>query len=242
MTIPPLDRILRPARPRLAAALACVTGLTATAWQQQLDAGCELAFQRDHVLPCHNEVLGVCAPLIISDPTEAWESLAAQDLIPMAWVLGETHRAFVCGGCDGNLDGSSISYPCEVCRNEGRTAVPTTVAGCVAFASDVQGVLTTEAFVQEIVHALRPWGEPVRERILWRVAPAATLRKTAELGSGRGVLGDVMAHQSACVSGGMVVHGTRDHEALSALLALGYMIDRWTHDTVVLGMPALEVT
>lgn len=90
-------------------------------------------------------------------PAEAWEAMASRGIIPADWAPHET-RCFVPDG-----DGGVVALG----------GCPPTIAACVAFASDVAGVLTAEALAWELVSRLEPWGIPRPKRVCWRVGSRA---------------------------------------------------------------------
>jgi hypothetical protein len=95
----------------------------------------------------------------VRDPREAWEALAARDLIPMAWVGGAA-RTF---------------------RNGWKRSAPPTVDAAVMLGADAAGAATAEELVRECAFRLRELGyaaapdAPVR---WWFVPPT---RNTLDL-------------------------------------------------------------
>lgn len=112
----------------------------------------------------------------LSDPREAWETLAARGLLPMHWVE-DPRRYFVCTaeewlelGGPASPSGGPLASPC-----------PPTVRACAAFARDLERVLTAEALARE---ALGGEEARAREVLYWRVAEeeeSAVLRSHAGL-------------------------------------------------------------
>jgi hypothetical protein len=166
---PTAPGVLQPARPHLAAALACVTDATAVEL-----AG--IARRRVVVGTTCVDVDGARAfDLVITDPAEAWEALATRGVIPDAWA-GDARRAFACtcekGWRYDTYTGPKIGSLCHDCRgltSVGPLAHPAGIAACVALASDTPGILAAEALAREIVARLATWNAPRPQATVWRV-------------------------------------------------------------------------
>ncbi|MBL8678380.1 MAG: hypothetical protein JNK05_04410 [Myxococcales bacterium] len=119
------------------------------AWPQELDV--ESLFAR--VCQPKREQLDAVSSAVegVEDPREALERLAARSMVPMEWVESRA-RAF----------GGDARSP---------QVVPKTVAGVVALAADVPGVLASEALAREFLVRARAWCElPTPEApIFWKL-------------------------------------------------------------------------
>lgn len=166
---------LRPARPRLADALACVLRVTIAELRdvhRVFGGGADLAAW---ALP----------RAAITDPREAWEALCTTlDLYD--WV-GDARRGFGCPDCRRSAAGEREVFgqygwyerhDCDTCDGADSLPHPPTVAACVALASDPEGVLTAEALAREAAARVAPIDPP--HRVVWRVVPAGELAGRAQ--------------------------------------------------------------
>ncbi len=96
----------------------------------------------------------------ITEPEAAWAALAPL-LGPLA--AGAASRSFerVPAGNDGKEPRPGVDV----------VAYPPTVAGCLAFATDTEGVVAAEELAREAMRRLLPFGVSPRERIVWSVIP-----------------------------------------------------------------------
>lgn len=100
-------------------------------------------------------------PLAITDPAEAFEALIARGVLPDAC---DVRRAWACDECNvtagcARIQGSSFRHP-----------HPSTIPALVAWASlGTAAILRAEELARATVAALRPWGAPQPERVVWRV-------------------------------------------------------------------------
>ena len=116
MTAPDPARILRPRRPRLAEALACVSRLDLALWASDV----KLRVRADGVFADVGRSDPPFYPWEIHDPAEAWEVLSARDVIPAAWVQNPA-RAFACVECEGRgRDAPVRPHPLEIYDRHGR--------------------------------------------------------------------------------------------------------------------------
>lgn len=89
----------------------------------------------------------------VKDPREAWEALAAREIIPMAWV----------------------GAPGRIFRNGWKKSYPPTVEAALRLGSDAEGVLTAEALMRECALRLCELGyavEPEAPVRWWVVVPS----------------------------------------------------------------------
>lgn len=141
---PPTD-LFKPRRGRLCDALGCLTDRDGEWW------GDQMSFERAVVvwnsdaawvyMPTH-DISSTRRKWRTKDPKEAWEIVCAR-LDMDAWV-DDPDRRFV---------GATVDV---------MTSHPTTVASCVAIASDADGVLTAEAMARQITGL---------SRVAWAVMP-----------------------------------------------------------------------
>jgi hypothetical protein len=130
-----------------------------------------------------------------SDPHEAWEALAAHDVIPSAWVGDASARAYARAPRAPTPFSKTMS-PCDDARcahcaearwvDDARDA-PGSVLACATLASDPAGVATAEALARECAARLPT---PVEvTRVVWRVGargallPGASLTALSEMDS-----------------------------------------------------------
>lgn len=154
--------LLPPRRSRLAAVLAALTDRPESYWTGSFRDGYEAtADNRGVSLTLDRDRVPVDPPLIargqwcVGTPAEAWELLAARDLIPLSWTdhPRRFERAYHCP--HGKLRGCSWCGP-------GIRTIPSTLAEIVAIASDVVGVETAEAIVGQ---------QFPQHTVLWSVRP-----------------------------------------------------------------------
>jgi hypothetical protein len=125
-------------------------------------------------------------------PRAAWEALASRGVIPMSWIGAERRFAGSdCAACRGtgwetttDYRGDEFYGACERCEERGFRELldaPPTLAACVAFASDPEGIETAEALAREADARLAPWRAPEDDapaRPLWRVYRARPPEET----------------------------------------------------------------
>ncbi|MBL8683609.1 MAG: hypothetical protein JNK05_30845 [Myxococcales bacterium] len=112
----------------------------------------------------------------ITDPAEAWEALAARDVVPLSWVSHPTRQVVVdgvkCPRCRDPFVGHTRKCP--------RAAVPATVAAALTLASDPATVETVESLALEAFARIRRNADRPR-RVIWRVVggdyPSVLYRK-----------------------------------------------------------------
>jgi hypothetical protein len=189
-------RVLRPRRAALADALAAVTDAPLERWRSWLcypgqRDGRELRVdERAGWIgwPARHSSRALLGQITADSPDEAWERL-----VPASWVQ-DPARGFQapCPYCDGqgyveeeigtHYQGDPESGPepeygtrdCGCMQGYVVQPHPPTVAACVAFASDPQGIATAEALAREVAARLRPWLGTVAEHVVWRVAERYT--------------------------------------------------------------------
>lgn len=161
------------ARPMLAEVLAVLAGTEPSAWT-----------------PGHHSVVGVTAggatwtprgagwhseetPWLHADPAEAQEALSQRGLLPEGWC-GDVRRGWYCEACDsyGTQRIATTMYPlgtreipCERCGGW-----PRSIPDLVAVASlGWPAIQQAELIAREACVALREYGCPQPERVVWRV-------------------------------------------------------------------------
>lgn len=227
--------VLAPQRPRLDEALACVTEHDAAWWSAAItlhgpksvrwDDGhgaCVYCEHCRHPPARSDNAIGCVGDVTITDPREAWEVLTER--LGLAGWLDDSRRRFVCHACDGwfrELTSENLERGmCATCAGLGwRVRQPTTVAACVAIASDVANILTVEAIAREITG---------RDTMVWRVTSPDDVRRT----------------RTTAVSPGRDGHDGRPwdtelSERARPIAVLGYALDAVTDEAVRLVCPAL---
>ena len=107
----------------------------------------------------------------ITDPAEAQESLVARGLLPEGWCQ-DVRRGWHCDTCRGtgwvSRNSSTGSEFCDVCRQHSDR--PRTIPNLVAVASlGVPALLRADTLAHDACAALREYGCPQPERVVWRV-------------------------------------------------------------------------
>ena len=107
------------------------------------------------------------APLAITDPAEALETLCQRGVLPPSFV-GDVSRWFFCAKC------ARVGWQCDApvaCVCKGRGEVPATLADLVAWASlGAPAIERAEDLAREAVARLAPWGVARGPRqVVWRV-------------------------------------------------------------------------
>lgn len=155
--------LLKPPRPHLAAAMRVVFGEPAAKVAEWLRWSGGVAFRFED---------GERQDGDVRDAAEAWELLAANGVIPLAWVDDE-RRLFDWSEPCQHPRREAADDPCLDCGGSGRYVVacgrPRTVRDAVALASDPAGVALAEALAGEVVKRLASWGAPRPARVVWRV-------------------------------------------------------------------------
>lgn len=102
----------------------------------------------------------------VEDPAEAWETLAAREIIPAEWTYAGARQVVVtghpCGACDDRAPYIGHAPDCE------RRDVPATVGAALTLAADTNGVLTAEEIARSVFARLFD-DETPPSRIVWRV-------------------------------------------------------------------------
>ena len=155
------------ARPMLAEDLAALTELPADVWapalgerspgwcvRPVLDAIHGVRF--DLEVPGATVGAGPRASWLHTGPAEAQETLVARGLLPEGWC-GDVRRGWYCAGCAERGD-------------QHTTTAPHTIPDLVAVASlGVPAILRAETLARDACAALREYGCPQPERVVWRV-------------------------------------------------------------------------
>lgn len=187
-----------------------------------------------------DEALDDARDLAAVTGAEAWETLAARERIPMAWV-GDDARRFV-------VDPDALDV------------APASPDDALAFATDVDGVARAEDLARELLSRMRAFGLPQPPRVAWRVVDPAfwTPRRgwhlTAALPAARASAVGVATPDDASppwwslarfdVSWADAWSRAPDGlpnamEPLAAIWMLGYALDAVTDDVAVLVAPRL---
>ena len=244
------------ARPALPEVLAALTSEPhAPAWEsvaQRVVAGPEDV--RICALPDTYVILPARWPWTTTDPTEAAELLVTREVLPAGWH-GDTRRGWHCEACKGTGNGKSRHYgngksrhygtaPCEVCcpdperpwKRTGYTMNPRTIPDLVAVASlGWPAIQRAEELARAACHALREYGCPTPERVVWRVGSRSP--SDAVLWRARGLV--VVSVRGVVLVGGRldVRPDRRVVVAAEALWTSGLALDRITADAVVVVVP-----
>ena len=159
------------ARPMLAEDLAALTELPADVWapalgerspgwcvRPVLDAIHGVRF--DLEVPGATVGAGPRASWLHTGPAEAQETLVARGLLPEGWC-GDVRRGWYCAGCAERGD-------------QHTTTAPHTIPDLVAVASlGVPAILRAETLARDACAALREYGCPQPQRVVWRVGERA---------------------------------------------------------------------
>jgi hypothetical protein len=97
-----------------------------------------------------------------ADAREAWEALAAHDLIPSEWIE-DPRREFASFTCSYRWSDVEAWMRCV-------DAYPMDVEDAVTRGADASAVRTAEALAREIVQGLASWRIPQPESIRWWIA------------------------------------------------------------------------
>lgn len=166
------ERVLRPARDRLAEAIVCVTGLSLEAARRAAECGVTVVRDALSMSPeprwlfrwvGEGDGRPRATALAITNPREAWEAMATAGLIGAGDVECERRRFEA--EASGGLPVGAYDYEARGDRAVVLQPHPATVADCVAFAADWPNVLRAEAIAREC-YPLR-----TRSGVIWRVAP-----------------------------------------------------------------------
>lgn len=147
--------LLPPRRPKLADVLAALTDRPEGYWAGSFRDGYEATADNRGVSLAIDRELIVRGQWCAGTPAEAWEILAARDLIPLSWTdhPRRFERSYHCP--HGKLRGCSWCGP-------GIRTIPSTLAEIVAIASDVHSIETAEAIVGQ---------QFPQHTVLWSVRP-----------------------------------------------------------------------
>lgn len=115
----------------------------------------------------------------LTDPAEAWETLAARGVVSPEWI-SDSDRVFAEAEVPPALERGGSGQPSyegikQYLENGPRLCdVPPTVEFATLLASDVVGIETAEQVARETVRRLEPWGCPQSHRIAWRLVQRET--------------------------------------------------------------------
>ncbi|MBL8683640.1 MAG: hypothetical protein JNK05_31000 [Myxococcales bacterium] len=103
----------------------------------------------------------------VSDPSEAWEVLAARELISLDWVSAGARQVAVDGApcelCEDRVEFVGHDPSCE------RANVPATVLAAATLAADPAGVVAAERLAREAYGRLGAGTIEGAARVVWRV-------------------------------------------------------------------------
>ena len=181
-----------------------------------------------------------------TDPTEAAELLVTREVLPAGWH-GDTRRGWHCEACKGTGNGKSRHYgngksrhygtaPERPWERTGYTMNPRTIPDLVAVASlGWPAIQRAEELARAACHALREYGCPTPERVVWRVGSRSP--SDAVLWRARGLV--VVSVRGVVLVGGRldVRPDRRVVVAAEALWTSGLALDRITADAVVVVVP-----
>jgi len=188
-------------------------------------------------------------PLAITEPAEAFESLIARGVLHDAWV-GDVRRFFRCV-CDGKpiatpARGGQAIPSCGGCgyydepgdppRPDYAVPRPPTIPALVAWASlGPPAIVRAEELARATVAALRPWGAPQPDRVVWHVR-----RLTTQEDDGVGCAWDDPGHDGdyALESGGQSPAGALVQQARD-VWETGLVIANITADAVTIVVPPI---
>lgn len=233
---------LRPTRARLAEALAAVTDADVPWWRERLAARHELCEVRgrdgagDGVLLTgserearHNGV----TTWTITDPRAAWEAMATAGLIG-AGDVDEPRRRFI------DLfvrmpNGGAITWGGQPLGPPLYSQHPSTVAACVAFAADWDGIIATEELARQIAADNVRIDNALGHAIVGDLVP---IQRTPTAMAWRVVAREAYLREQ------FFRHDNFDgrspsHPAAPDLHALGYLVESITDDAVTLACPGL---
>ena len=218
------------ARPRLAEVLAALTGVAA--WDRrvsiELDAagasGAHGGFSQHY--PWEN--IG---------PADAQETLVARGLLPDGWC-GDVRRRWCCATCGGTgsvRKSETLWFLCDWCIF-GVTDHAATIPDLVAVASlGWDAIQRAEELAREACAALREYGCPQPERVVWRVGERDGLRRVWSERR-RGVWCDLRASGGVSVDDGALRRGFYN-DRVAELWDSGLALDATTADAVRIVVP-----
>lgn len=212
--------LLRSALPEVLAAL---TGTDVRCWQLRLETGVGLGAG-------HAVSLDATWPWLHAGPAEAQELLSERGLLPEGWC-GDPRRGWYCETCNGTGWRLGLGYhrECYDCRQ--RDDRPSTISDLVAVASlGWPAIQRAEELAREACRALRAYGCPQPERVVWRVGYRMLPGDFAwRL---RGPYG-VQRDGAASFPGGVV----GPVRSVAALWKMGLALDAITPDAVQIAVP-----
>ncbi|MDP3274052.1 MAG: hypothetical protein Q8Q09_02580 [Deltaproteobacteria bacterium] len=113
----------------------------------------------------------------LTDPEEAWETLASRGVIPMDWLDGDARQVIVpfvkCAECDARVEFLGHASDCS------RRAVPASMMAAVAIASDVAGIVAAESLAMTVFERLYGDVAAKRPTLIWRVANPSNMAMLA---------------------------------------------------------------
>ncbi len=185
-----------------------------------------------------------------TDPTEAAELLVTREVLPAGWH-GDTRRGWACPGCGGRGEvtaqtaGGLVEYGCPRCsvdpdaHGTGLIAHPRTIPDLVAVASlGWPAIQRAEELAPAACHALREYGCPTPDRVVWRVGdrgPAHREVYARDVGYPGGIM--------LCANGSCIAEAPAgnvcsiDARAARELWTMGLALDAITPDAVVVVVP-----
>ena len=174
-----------------------------------------------------------------TDPAEAAELLVTHDVLPAGWC-GDTRRGWACQVCGGKGSGPGWTGPerCGACSH-GLRSSPSSLPDLVAVASlGWPAIQRAEELARAACHALREYGCPTPDRVVWRVGdrgPAHREVYARDVGYPGGIM--------LCANGSCIAEAPAgnvcsiDARAARELWDSGLALDRITPDAVVVVVP-----
>lgn len=249
-------RLLFPARPRIADALAAIDALPRD--EQAESFRCHNFSPRGYIWSAKQGDRRRWVPFPDIAPSAAWEAFADRGVIPAAWRDSDDRlftRAYDSHG--ENLRRWWSAQPYIVLADQSQWEAerrPTSLSDALALAADPDGITTAEDLARSVC-AISEGHHPAR--IVWRVVPLDPLRSALQYRSNRwggvfggftGSFGDAVVHMAAWPMG-RFVHGAdvvkpslppEHHDLATRLLATGYAPLAFARDVVVMVCPAIE--
>lgn len=171
-----------------------------------------------------------------TDPTDAAELLVTRGVLPEGWH-GDTRRGWACPGCGGRGCGPGFTGP-ERCVEGGPDY---TIPDLVAVASlGWPAIQRAEELARAACHALREYGCPTPERVVWRVGNRRALKGQWFPIAWTAPGGSIPAFSDVLSTRGVWYpeHGDSvDVPAARDLWTSGLALDRITPDAVVVVVP-----
>lgn len=219
-----------PARPALPEVLAALTDTDADLWgacRSVAADGAVVGTLGNTNVPC-------VVRWTATDPTDAAELLVTRGVLPEGWH-GDTRRGWACPGCGGRGCGPGFTGP-ERCVEGGPDY---TIPDLVAVASlGWPAIQRAEELARAACHALREYGCPTPERVVWRVGDRGPVHREVyarDVGYPGGIMLCANGSCTAEAPAGNVC--SIDARTARELWTSGLALDRITPDAVVVVVP-----